>query len=79
MPKSADISSYLKPSPANVRLHPGAIDHELRNGPLAGALNYFLSRAGSLFNIDFMVGDVVLGKPALGDMAIPAPRGSVDG
>ncbi|MGZ4856732.1 MAG: hypothetical protein ACXVKH_16815, partial [Candidatus Angelobacter sp.] len=35
-----------------VWLHPRAIDHELRDGPLARALNHFLRGAGSFFNID---------------------------
>ena len=63
----------------DVRLHPVAINHELRNGPLARALDYFFSRAGGLFNVDLLVGNVVLGKPALCDMAIAAPRSGIDG
>jgi hypothetical protein len=62
----------------NVGLHPCAIDNELGNGALACALYYFLCGSGHLFNIDFLVGNVVLGKPALCDMAIAAPRGSVN-
>jgi hypothetical protein len=69
----------LKSLSGNVGLHPRAIDHELRNGPLAGALDHFLRRAGRLFNIDLIVGDVVLGKPALRDMAVAAPGSGIDG
>lgn len=63
----------------NIGLYPGAIDDELGNGPFAGALDYFFGSAGGLFNVDFMVGDVVLGEPALCDMAIPAPGSGIDG
>ena len=62
----------------NVGLDPGAINYELGNGPLAGALDYFFGGTGGLFNIDLMVGNVVLGEPALCDMAIPAPGGGID-
>jgi hypothetical protein len=44
----------------SVRLHPRAIDDELRDGSLSCALDYFLRGAGSLFNVDLMVGNVVL-------------------
>jgi hypothetical protein len=63
----------------NVGLHPSAVNDELRNGPLAGALDHFFGSAGSLFNVDLMVGNVVLGEPPLCYMAIAAPRGSIDG
>lgn len=62
----------------NVWLYPGAIDDELRDGSLSRALDDFLRGAGNFFNIDLMVGNVVLGEPALCDMAIAAPRGGVD-
>ena len=63
----------------NVWLHPCAIDHKLWNGPLAGALDYFLGGSRRLLNVDFVKGNVVLGEPAFCDMAIPAPRGGIDG
>ena len=62
----------------NVGLHPSAINDELRNRTLAGALDHFLCGPGCLFNVDLMVGNVVLGEPAFCDMAIAAPRGSID-
>ena len=68
----------LKAFSGNVGLHPRAIDHELRNGPLASALDHFLRRAGRLFNIDLIIGDVVLGEPALRDMAVAAPGSGID-
>ena len=78
-PNSSAISRYLKPSPGNVWLYPVAIDHKLWNGAFAGALDYFLGGSGRLFDIDFVIGNVVLGEPAFGDMAIAAPGGCIDG
>src|SRR5579864_138376 len=61
-----------------VGLHPFSVDHELRNGPLARALDHFFGSAWSFFNIDLIVGNVILSEPALCDMAIPAPGSSID-
>src|SRR3954471_15027797 len=62
----------------NIGLYPCAIDHKLGNGPLAGALDYLFGGAGGLFNIDLIIGNVVLGEPALCDMAIAAPGSGIN-
>lgn len=56
-----------------VRLDPFAVKHKLRNGTLAGFGDYLISRAGHFFNVDFLVVDLVLRKPAFGSVAIAAP------
>ena len=56
-----------------IGLHPSPIDHELRNGALAGVTDDLVGGAGRGFNIDFGVGDVVLVEEALGGAAVRTP------
>src|SRR5690242_2567792 len=63
----------------NVRLYPCAIDHELGNGPFARPPNHFIGSTWCFVNIDLLVGDVVLVKPALGHIAVAAPWSGIDG
>ena len=66
-------------APRNVRLDPLAIQNKLWDGALAGPRDHFLSSAGHFFNINFVVGDLVLRQPAFGCVAIAAPWGCIDG
>ena len=68
----------FEPFSGNVRLHPCAIDHELGNRPLARLSNHFSGRVRRFVNVDLMIGNIVLVEPALGDMAVAAPRSSID-
>src|ERR1700744_5221832 len=61
-----------------VRLNPFAVQNELRNGTFAGVGDYFLGSARLAFDIDFFVGDGVLGQKTLRFTAIAAPVGGVD-
>jgi hypothetical protein len=62
----------------DVGLNPLAVDYELRNGPLAGAFNDLIDRAGGSFDVNLFVDNIVFGKKALGLAAIGAPGGGVD-
>src|SRR5208283_5667321 len=53
-----------------VGLDPFAVDHELRNGTLAGALDDFVGGSGRVFNIDVLESDVVLLQETLGFAAV---------
>ena len=61
-----------------VGLDPFAVDHELRDGTLAGSLDYFVSGSGGAFDIDVLESDVVLLQEALGFTAVRAPEGGID-
>jgi len=61
-----------------VGLDPFAVDHELRDGPLAGALDDFLGGSGRLFDIDVLEREVVPLQEALGFAAIGTPKGGID-
>jgi len=56
-----------------VWLNPFAIENELRDGALAGVGDDRIGGTGRGFDVDFGVGDVVLGEEALGFAAIAAP------
>jgi hypothetical protein len=58
-----------------IRLDPFAINDELGNGALAGAADDLFGSAGSGFDIDFLVGDLVSGQEAFGLAALGAPEG----
>lgn len=62
-----------------VRLHPFPVDHKLRDGAFARALQDLVGGAGSAFDIDFFVRNVVFGQKALGFAAIRTPAGRVNG
>ena len=68
-----------EPLARSVGLDPFAIDHELGDGALAGALDDLLQGTGIGFYIDLIVGNVVLGQKALGLAAIGTPGGRIDG
>ena len=53
-----------------VRLHPLTINHELRNGALAGVADDLLGRAGRALNIDLGERNVVLLEEALSGAAV---------
>jgi hypothetical protein len=59
-------------------LDPFAVNHELRDGTLAGALDHFIGGSGRAFDIDFLERDAVPVREALGFAAIRAPKGGVD-
>ena len=61
-----------------VGLDPFAVDHELRNGTLASALDHFVGGSRSAFDIDVLERDVMLLQEALGFAAVRAPEGGVD-
>ena len=61
-----------------IRLNPFAINHELRNGPFAGALDDFFSRAGGGFDVDFREREIVTFQEASGFAALRAPEGGVE-
>jgi len=62
-----------------VRLHPPAVDHELRNRAFADVLQEFIGSPRGTFDIDFLKGNVVLFQKILGFAAIAAPKGGIDG
>lgn len=62
-----------------VGLEPFAVDYQLGNSALAGAADDFLGGAGSSFDIDLLIGDLVLVEEALGHTAVGAPEGCVEG
>ena len=61
-----------------IRLYPLAINHELRNGALARALDDFLGSSRRGFDIDFGEREVVLRQKTFGRAAIGAPERRVD-
>jgi hypothetical protein len=62
-----------KAVPRHVGLHPFAVDHKLRDGTLAGTLEDFIRRARRVLDINFFIGNIVLGQKSLGLAAIGAP------
>ena len=56
-----------------IRLHPFAVDDELRDGALAGTRDDFLRRAGRGLDIDFGMGNVIALEKAFGFAAVRAP------
>src|ERR1700678_471895 len=62
-----------KPFSSDVRLHPFAIDDELRDRAFAGAFYNFIHRPRRGFNIDLFVWNVVLRQKTLGLAAIRTP------
>src|ERR1700690_2194996 len=62
----------------NVGLHPLAVDHELWNSLLPGALDDLLYRTWRGLGVNLFVGDVVLGQKALGLAASRTPSGGVN-
>lgn len=56
-----------------VGLDPLAVDDELWDRAFAGTFHDFFESAGGGLNVDFFVGNVVLGEEALGLAAIGAP------
>jgi len=63
----------------HVGLHPLAIDHELRDGALAGVFDDFIYGTRRGFDVYNFVGNVVLVEKTLSLAAVGAPRGSVNG
>lgn len=61
-----------------IGLEPFAVDDELRDGALAGAADDFLGGAGSGFDVNLLIGDVVLVEETFGNAAIGAPEGGVE-
>ena len=61
-----------------VGLDPFAVNHKLRNGPLAGSLDHFVGSSGRVFDIDVLKCDVVLLQEALGFTAVWTPEGGID-
>src|SRR5882762_4550938 len=62
----------------SVRLYPLAVEYELRNGPLAGVLDYLFRCVRRLFNVDVCERDIVFRQPCLGDMAVATPGCGID-
>ena len=58
-----------------VGLHPLPVDHELRDGSFAGALDDFLGGAGRRLDVDLFIANVVLGQKTFGFAAIGTPKG----
>src|SRR3954462_11184877 len=61
-----------------VGLHPGAVNDELRDGPLAHMAQYLIGRAGHLLDINLGIGDLMLLEKALCFAAVPAPDSGID-
>lgn len=61
-----------------VGLEPFAVDDELGDGALAGAADDFLGGAGSGFDVDLLISDLMLVEEALGDAAVGTPEGCVE-
>jgi len=61
-----------------VGLDPFAVNHKLRNGPLAGSLDHFVGSSGRVFDIDVLERNVVLFQEVLGFTAVRAPEGGID-
>lgn len=57
-----------------VGLEPFAVYDELGNGALSGAADDFLSGAGSGFDVDLLIVELVVVEEALGDAAVGAPK-----
>jgi len=62
----------------NVWLDPLIVDDKLWNRPLAGLADHFFRGSRRLFDVDLVKGNVVLGQPTLGGMAVPAPWSRID-
>src|SRR5215469_9256680 len=60
-----------------IRLYPFAIDNKLRNGALAGVADDFFGGSGGEFDIDLVIGDVMLGQKTFGFTTIGAPESRV--
>ena len=56
-----------------VGLDPFAVNDELRDGALTGALDYFVGGSGRVFDIDFVEWDAVLLQEAFGFATVRAP------
>ena len=61
-----------------IRLYPFAVNHELRDGPLASLPDDFLGSAWRGLDVNFGVRNVVLLQEALGDAAVRAPESGID-
>jgi hypothetical protein len=61
-----------------VRLHPFAVNDELRDGTFTGLLDHFVGGAWGVFDIDLFEDDIVLLQKALGFAAVRAPNAGVD-
>src|SRR5579859_836119 len=61
----------------SVRLHPLAVDHELRDRPLAHVTHQLLGGAGYLLDIDFSEFNPVLSEESFRFAAVAAPGGGV--
>lgn len=61
-----------------IGLDPFAVDDELGDGALAGAVDDLIGGAGGGFYVDVLERDVVFREKALGDPAVGAPVGRID-
>jgi hypothetical protein len=61
-----------------VRLHPLAVNDELRDGAFTRLLDYFVSGSGRVFNIDFTERDFMALEKALGFPAVWTPEAGID-
>jgi hypothetical protein len=61
-----------------VGLDPLPVEHELRDAALAGARDHFLRRAGRVLDINFGVGNVVLGQKPFCFVAVRTLLGGID-
>ena len=62
-------------SSGRIGLKPFAVNHQLRNGPLAHVAQHLIRRGGILVDVDLGVLNAVGVKKLLGLAAIPAPVG----
>src|ERR1700733_693920 len=67
-----------KSSSGAIGLDPFSVNYKLRDGPFAGFLDNFLGGSGGRLNVDFLVGNIVLGEESLGLAAIRTPYSGVD-
>ncbi len=54
----------------SIRLHPFAVDDELRDSAFAGVRDHFLRRTGRGLDVDFGMGNVVALEKAFGFAAV---------
>jgi hypothetical protein len=67
-----------KSSSGAIGLDPFSVNYKLRDGAFAGFLDNFLGSSGYCLDVDFLVGNIVLGEEALGLAAIRTPEGGID-